>query len=280
MTLYLTLIMLVSAILHATWHTILKVQDDRHFILALGSGLNALLAAPVLFFIPAPDVSLLPVMALATFCHSFYGFFLMKAYQHGDFNQIYPLIRGLGPILIAAASYVLWGETLSPSAIAGIFIISGAILIIASPARILKRHVSNRALFYAFITALLVMTKTLADAAGVKATLESYTYIVYIMVFGVLPYSLFYIVRDRAKIPALSFKAIRFIIIAALSGFISYVLALYAFGLGAVGPVASLRETGIIAAAIIGTLFLKEPFGRKRLYAAIIVVIGIFCLNL
>jgi drug/metabolite transporter (DMT)-like permease len=43
--------------------------------------------------------------------------------------------------------------------------------------------------------------------------------------------------------------------------------------------VSALRETSVIIAAIIGSIFLGEPFGRMRIGAAALVAIGLFVLN-
>ena len=49
---------------------------------------------------------------------------------------------------------------------------------------------------------------------------------------------------------------------------------------GALAAVAALRETSVIVAALIGVLFLHEPFGRRRVVAAALVAGGIVLLNL
>ena len=43
--------------------------------------------------------------------------------------------------------------------------------------------------------------------------------------------------------------------------------------------VSALRETSVILAAVIGTRFLGEPFGFRRIAAAVGVVIGIVLLQ-
>ncbi len=43
--------------------------------------------------------------------------------------------------------------------------------------------------------------------------------------------------------------------------------------------VSSLRETSVIFAALIGTLLLKEPFGRQRIIAACLVALGIIVIR-
>jgi drug/metabolite transporter (DMT)-like permease len=59
-----------------------------------------------------------------------------------------------------------------------------------------------------------------------------------------------------------------------------YSLVLWAYSLGAIAPIAALRETSVILAAMIGTWFLGEPFGRRRLVAAGLVAAGMVSLNL
>jgi uncharacterized membrane protein len=44
-------------------------------------------------------------------------------------------------------------------------------------------------------------------------------------------------------------------------------------------PVAALRETSVIVAAILGTLWLKEPFARWSVVSAVVVAAGIVLLQ-
>ena len=48
---------------------------------------------------------------------------------------------------------------------------------------------------------------------------------------------------------------------------------------GALATVAALRETSVIFAALIGTLILKEPFGRTRVTASVLVAAGVILLH-
>jgi drug/metabolite transporter (DMT)-like permease len=61
---------------------------------------------------------------------------------------------------------------------------------------------------------------------------------------------------------------------------LAYGLVLWAQTRGALATVAALRESSIILAAIIGSVFLHERFGRVRLAAAICATIGIVTLYL
>ena len=71
-----------------------------------------------------------------------------------------------------------------------------------------------------------------------------------------------------------------------LSGLAAGALSVLAYGLvlwaqtqGALAPIAALRETSVIFGAIIGTLVFREPFGRARIGATVLVVTGIVLLN-
>jgi uncharacterized membrane protein len=45
-------------------------------------------------------------------------------------------------------------------------------------------------------------------------------------------------------------------------------------------PVAALRETGVVFAALIGTVVLGESFGVRRILAAALVATGVVVMNL
>jgi drug/metabolite transporter (DMT)-like permease len=60
----------------------------------------------------------------------------------------------------------------------------------------------------------------------------------------------------------------------------SYGIVLWAMTRAPVAAVAALRETSVIFAALLGSVFLKEPFGRQRLIGACAVALGIMALRL
>ena len=53
-----------------------------------------------------------------------------------------------------------------------------------------------------------------------------------------------------------------------------YGIAIYALVLGPMAHVAALRETSVLFGALMGTLLLGEPFGRRRVVAAAVIVCG------
>ena len=60
---------------------------------------------------------------------------------------------------------------------------------------------------------------------------------------------------------------------------VAYGLVIYAMSLGPMAIVSSLRETSVIFAAIIGAVYLREPFGLARIRAAVMVAIGVIIIR-
>ena len=62
-------------------------------------------------------------------------------------------------------------------------------------------------------------------------------------------------------------------------GSASYATALWAFALTDAAKVTALRETSVVFGAIFGAILLKEPFGRKRIIAALVLASGLILLD-
>jgi drug/metabolite transporter (DMT)-like permease len=60
---------------------------------------------------------------------------------------------------------------------------------------------------------------------------------------------------------------------------LAYGLVLWAQTRGPLAPTAALRETSVIFGAIIGTVVFGEPFGRSRIAATVLVVLGVLLLS-
>ena len=60
----------------------------------------------------------------------------------------------------------------------------------------------------------------------------------------------------------------------------AYGLVIYAMNNNPMAMVSALRETSVLMAALIGTLVLKEGFGKTRVSAALLVAGGILIMNL
>jgi drug/metabolite transporter (DMT)-like permease len=86
--------------------------------------------------------------------------------------------------------------------------------------------------------------------------------------------------RGRGLLAGISRPTLTRGLVGGLVSLLAYGLVLYAQTSGATAAVAALRESSIVFGAIIGTVVLKERFGRSRIVAAIIVTAGTILITL
>jgi drug/metabolite transporter (DMT)-like permease len=58
-----------------------------------------------------------------------------------------------------------------------------------------------------------------------------------------------------------------------------YILVLYAMSIAPVSYILALRQVSVVIGALMGVIFLKESYGRVRIFGSIIIFIGVFILG-
>jgi drug/metabolite transporter (DMT)-like permease len=139
---------------------------------------------------------------------------------------------------------------------------------------------SLNALGWGSCTAVLIAMYTVTDGLGVRAAGNGLSYIIWLFIFEVIPIGgILLVYRRRAW---LSYMRAHYaeVVAGGIASSAAYGLVIFAMSLGAMAVVSSLRETSVIFAAIIGAMVLREPFGRARVRAAILVAAGIGVMRL
>src|SRR4051812_39547060 len=96
-----TVLILVSAALHAVVNALVKISDDGLLTRGCMNAVALLVALPFLPFVAAPDASLWPLLGAAVLVHGLYPFFLVGAYRHSDLGVAFPVARGITPLGVA-----------------------------------------------------------------------------------------------------------------------------------------------------------------------------------
>src|SRR5215467_11118363 len=115
MTLLALVLVLASALLHATWNLLAKRAGGGISFVWLFSTAATVIYAPVLaiLLIRQPTqispLQFLYMSGTATL-HIAYYYLLNRGYQVGDLLLVYPLARGTGPVLSTLAAIALLGE--------------------------------------------------------------------------------------------------------------------------------------------------------------------------
>lgn len=267
-------VVLLAAVLHAVWNAMAHRIPDKLVAFALINCGYTLCAALLVCFTPFPAAQAWPYLAASAALEVTSHLFLLRAYQLGDFGQMYPLARGLAPLVVAVVSVTALGHHLTVVQGAGVLLVSGGLAALAlASGRIGRAQLP--ALGAAVGTGVIIAAYTLVDSTGVRQADDTLAYIGWLFLCQgpVLP--LIALARRRTALLAQVRPVLGTGLAGGLISMAAYGLVIWAQAHGDVTSVAALRETGILVAAVIATLFFREPFGRLRLVAGAVVLTGI-----
>ncbi|MCA9616154.1 MAG: EamA family transporter [Sandaracinus sp.] len=271
------LLVLASALAHATWNAMLKGRRGDPLAASGALCLGWVVAAlPMLAVVESPLAASWPHMAASTVLHLVYFYALVAAYRVADLSLVYPIARGLPPLLVALGAVLVLRERLSLVGWGGVALVTAGVLAIG-----LTRGAGHgRGLGLALLTACLIGGYTLVDGAGARASgsplgYASWLFVIQGSLFAASAYAI-------AKPDVRSEMRARWRsgLLAGTLAAAGYAIALWAMTVAPVAHVAALRETSVVFAAAIGAVFLKEPLGRRRLVAAAAVAAGVVAIQL
>ena len=274
----LALLVLLAAAMHASWNALTKGGRDPLAVQVMIFTVPAVAAVAFVPFLPFPDPPSWPFLAASTFIHVLYYIVLARGYSVGDLSLIYPIARGIAPVLVVALALLLENEIPTPLQLAGVALVSLGILSLG-----LRRGSSpdhGRAVFYAILTGICIAAYTVSDGMGARRTEIAYSYIAWLFLLqGTLFLAVTFAWRRRSLLNAMTREWRRGLFGGLIAG-LSYTIIIWAMSVTALAPVSALRETSVIIAALLGTTLLGESFGRTRVIAAVIVCAGAALLTL
>ena len=292
-------IVLVAALAHASWNALIKSDDDRLVTLGAINAVRFLLCIPIVLALPLPDRASWPYLAASSILHVGYYIFLISAYRFGDLSKVYPLARGLSPLIVAAGAYAFAGERLSPMALVGVAVACAGIASLslgdgATPAGSARVHTgalssagdgaaqaraNRRGVVFAAGTAVFIAAYTVTDAMGARLSGHVVSYVAWLSILDGLPMLLAAGALRRAALSRhLAARAWKSMAGGALQ-LTAYGLVVWALVLAPMAAVSALRETSVLFAAIIGVKLLGEPLGTHRITAAALVAAGIMLIE-
>jgi uncharacterized membrane protein len=289
-----TVAVLASAVLHACWNALAHRSADAMAAVALISMGLTVVSLPLILMVPPPATASRPYLAVSVWLHVTYTVLLARSYTLGDFGQVYPLARGSAPLVVALLAVVFAGERLTWPLLAGLAAVCGGLAVLVGaglcsrpgsrPGSRLGGVHNPRAVLSAALTGLFIAGYTTVDGLGVRraggsvGTVAYSAWLLLLLGLGMLGYALL-LYRGRGLPAAVRGRWLLVVVGGAIS-WASYALVLWAQTRGALAAVAALRETSVVVAAVIGTLFFGERFGRQRILATVLVAAGVVLLNL
>lgn len=280
LSLSITLLVLLAALLHAVWNALVKSNGDRLSMMAFVAGSGSLMMVPLLFFTPVPSWEVWKIILLSLALHTGYKVFLVNAYTHGDFGQVYPLARGVAPAIVTLIGFFFLGEQLPLLATLGIvLILAGVVSLAWRPKNGTQTASNSHAIFYALGTSCFIASYTLNDGLGGRVAPSPSQYVIWL--FALDGISIVAIALWRRGTALLRPQhAWAYGAAGGLASIIAYWLVIWAMSITPLGPVAALRETSVVFGALISGFILKEGLGWRAVAAAATVATGVILLKL
>jgi drug/metabolite transporter (DMT)-like permease len=261
---------LAAAVIHAVWNMLLAGARDSHafaaVVLVVGAAVGAVPAAIDWHF----DTRGLPFLAATCALELAYFVLLAYAYTHAELSVVYPLARGLAPVLVLAGVVVFTGADTTARQVAGVLLVCSGVLLVRGVGH-------GRGALLGLVIAGTIASYTVVDKHGVQyisplAYLELMTVVVGAAYAG-------WIVGTRGG-GALRAEATWRSAAAGIGTFTAYACVLFALRLAPAASVAAVRESGVLVAMLLAAVFLHERVTVWRAAGAVLVVVGVVTLSL
>lgn len=288
LTLPVAMIVLLGALLHASWNALIKSSTDKSLDTALIHVLGGAVALPLVCVAGLPPQASLPYLAASITIHIGYYIALAGAYKHGDLGLTYPIMRGMAPLLVAIVSGVFIGEYLSMPGWLGVAGISIGVLVVGLSRTMFASDAHRSALTFALSNAVIIAIYTVVDGLGVRVATQNggsaLQYVATLFLIDGFPYFVFVMWQRKSSQRADAWTYMRgrwpLALLGTVASLGSYGIALWAMTQAPVATVAALREVSVLFAAVLGAVFLKETFGIQRGLGTLLIVAGIAALKL
>ena len=275
----------MAAFVHAGWNLLAKTSGGGVAFIFCSIGVSAVAVTPIgavelVRSGDSVDLATAGFMAGSGVIHAGYLSALQRGYQEGDLSLVYPLARGLGPLLATIAAIAFFGERPSALALAGAAVMIAAILSLAGSPRRLDSASARRGAAFAALTGVLIAVYTLWDKQALE-TIEVSPLVYYwgfVLVFLAVLAPFAAARPDDLRTVWTSQR--REALGVGLGGALSYVLVLYALAETPVSYVAPAREVSILIGVVLGAQVLSEPDRKRRLISAAALVLGLTALAL
>lgn len=267
------LMILGAAVVHAIWNAILKAGSDRAAAVETMFAAQGIVALFLLPIFPMPSAESFGYMIASAALGVAYMEFLQRAYRVGEFSHVYPLARGVVPILVAAISIFVLGEELDATAKFAVLLISAGIVSLS-----LSRGTDGlrdmRPVVWALGTSCFIASYTVIDGLGARLSGSVHGYIVWQTVIGAVLVTAATRVLRPGPVAPVPRRARLMAATAGLLGFGGAWTVVWAMTQAPLPLVAALRETSVIFAVVIGIVFFKERVRLARAASIAVALLG------
>ena len=264
-------LLLASAIIHAGWNALVKGNADRLWSISVISLFGGLAALPFALLFGLTTTASLAFIAASSCLQVGYTLFLVRAYDHGDLAQVYPIARGTAPLLVTLGAAVFAEEFPEGATLAGIAFVSIGILALSTG----KGRANWKALISAFAAGCFIASYMLVDGFGVRVSQNALGYAAWQAVVAGFLIPLTFVAIRRKFPPPPAGRDGAVIATAGVLSTLGYCIAIWAMSAAPMGGVSALRETSILFAALFSAFMLREQLTVRKAIGAILITAGV-----
>jgi drug/metabolite transporter (DMT)-like permease len=263
-----------AAFLHAGWNVALagarSTQASTAGLLLWGV---ALLAVPAIVTAGVSSDAI-PYIAASAVLELAYFVLLARAYHSGEVSVVYPVARGSAPVVVLVFGAIALKEDVAGGAVVGVLAVACGVLLIGLGAFRFRFATESalplRDVWFGLAIGAVIASYTLVDSEGVERA-DPIAYLALV----VLPCAIVYpfVAKTRPDV------GVRTALTAAAT-FGAFLMVLAAFRLAPAAPVAAVRESSVVIAAILSAVVLRERVTAPRLAGAIAVAAGVAAIAL
>ena len=280
-------LVLVAALCHALWNLAAKRVDTDGFTFVWCYDLaSVVLWAPLaIYALIRADLGVTPALLVAPLIsgvlHIAYQLTLQTGYARADLGVVYPVARGVGPVLSMVVAILVLGERPGWAAALGALTVIAGIVVVATGHSGTSRQGVRAGVAWGAMTGVAIAAYTLWDSISVTTFgLPPVTYFVISCLWQVVLMTPALLRRHRDRLsPVLRTRWREIAAVAVLSP-LAYVLVLEAMRTAPVSLVAPARESSIVVGSLLAWWLFKEPNPLRRLLGAGIVLSGIVLIAL
>ena len=269
---------ITAALLHASWNALVKGGSDKRLNMAGVVIGHIPVAVLILFFVPAPDPASYPYLVAGMVLHFGYQWFLLSSYKLGDLTQVYPIARGVAPLLVAVVSVAFLGVVLKGVEMLAVGLIAAGILSIAL-VRGADGLRNTKAAGMALITGCFIASYSLVDGTGARLAGTALGFYAWLGIANSVIFAIFMGATTPQVLRDLFGKGRMVFWVGGTASFAAYSLVIWAFTQAPIALVTALRETSIIFALLIGVGFMGERLSLAKVASTMITLCGVALLR-
>lgn len=274
-------LVLVAAVLHAVWNLAAKrCRGDSYLFVWCYMLASAVLCLPFGLALLATGSGhwswrLLVGPLVSALLHIVYSLVLQAGYGRADLSVVYPVARGVGPLVTMVVAVAVLGERPGAVAVVGGLLVLAGITVVTTVRRQHGGHPLASGVAYGAATGAMIASYTLWDDHAVTgwglAPVVYFAFAVTMQAALLTPAA----VHRRRMLRAVITGHWREIITIAVLSPLAYILVLAAMRRLPVTIVAPARESSIVIGSLLAWMLFREAQPVRRIAGAVVVLGGI-----